>query len=241
MAAGAVIDENVAADRRLARDDVPSADAKLAAVDEIDLRQATGGKDHHLGCERDDVAGFHVAVGMDRDPATFQFGDPPFDDADEVAAPGARRAEEDLPADIGRRLVERNVMAALGADAGSLQPRRSTADDHDLALRPARRRGDVAEDRLPAGHRIVETGGAIGRLAMGRADAGAHVILAAGGKLFHHVRIGDLGPGHARHVDLALGDSEARRGQIGNPRGVEDRQPGLAPEGTDGLDPRRQR
>ena len=42
--------------------------------------------------------------------------------------------------------------------------------------------------------------------------------------LLDDMRVGDMGAGHAHHVDMAFGDGAARRGEIGDPRGVEDRQ-----------------
>ncbi len=50
-----------------------------------------------------------------------------------------------------------------------------------------------------------------------------------------------MGAGHRYHVEQVVGDGVARSGDVGNTRGVEDRQPDLAPERADLRQERRQR
>src|SRR3546814_6807751 len=59
--------------------------------------------------------------------------------------------------------------------------------------------------------------------AVGGADAGADLLLAAGGDLVHDVWVGQMRAGHPDHVELALRDGVARRGHVGDARGVEHR------------------
>ena len=60
--------------------------------------------------------------------------------------------------------------------------------------------------------------------AIGGADAGADVLLAALGDLLHDMRIGDMGARHPHHVELALGDGVAGGGDIVDARGMEYRE-----------------
>jgi hypothetical protein len=60
--------------------------------------------------------------------------------------------------------------------------------------------------------------------AVGGANAGAHFILAALGDLLADVRVGDVGTGHADHVELAFGHGVAGGGHVVDARGVKHRE-----------------
>ncbi len=121
-----------------------------------------------------------------------------------------------------------DVMAALGGDTRRLQAAGTGADDHHLALGPSVFDDDVRHRRLAAGRRIVDAQRLAALVdaveAIGGADAGADLVLAALHHLRHDVRIGDVGAGHADHVELAGGDGVARGGDVGDTRRVEDRE-----------------
>ena len=85
-----------------------------------------------------------VGLGEDAvpevDAAVLRLGHPPVDDADQVAAAGAGRGEQHLPAGPVGRLHEHDVVAALAEHPGRLEPGGAGADD-DGALAPSRRWG----------------------------------------------------------------------------------------------------
>jgi len=122
-------------------------------------------------------------------------------------------------------------MAALGADARGFQPRRAGADDDDAAFGSARLGDEVGLGRFAPGRGVVDAehaGAGIDTFqAIGRADAGTDFLLPARGNLGDQMRIGDVGPRHADHVELALSDGVAGGGDIGNLGGMEDRELGL--------------
>src|SRR3546814_15364308 len=74
--------------------------------------------------------------------------------------------------------------------------------------------------RLAPGRRVVNAERLVALVdaveAVGGADAGADLPLAAGGDLVDDVRVGEVGAGHADHVELALGDGMARRRHVGD-------------------------
>ena len=77
--------------------------------------------------------------------------------------------------------------------------------------------------------------------AIGGADAGPDLVLAAFGDLAHEMRIGDVGAGHADHVELALGDGVARRRHVGDAGGMEHRELGRRPDLAGEVEMRRRR
>ena len=77
--------------------------------------------------------------------------------------------------------------------------------------------------------------------AIGGADAGADLVLAALHHLADDVRIGDMGAGHADHVELARGDGMARGGDVGDARGMEDRELRRRPHLAGEIEMRRRR
>ncbi len=63
-------------------------------------------------------------------------------------------------------------------------------------------------------------------------------MLVAARDLVDDVRVGDMGSRHGHHIQQALADRIAGGGDIGDFRGVENRQPNLAFEGAGSLQPR---
>ena len=111
-------------------------------------------------------------------------------------------------------------------------PADAAADDHDLAPAPAVG-GTITCGMvgLAAGGRVVDAERVLALIdpvdAVAHADAGADAVLLAALELGHDVRVGDVGAGHADHVDEAL-LRRAQRAvrQVGDARGLEHGQPG---------------
>ncbi len=91
----------------------------------------------------------------------------------------------------------------------------------------------VRHRRLPPRRGVVDAQGLIALVdavqAVGRADAGADAVLLSGQHLAGDVRLGDVGAGHADHVQLALGDGVPGRGHVVDAGGVEGREPRRRP------------
>ena len=165
--------------------DVPArGDEVVARLQRRVLRQAAGGDDHDVGCQRQHVVRLGPGVVADVDAEPLQFGEPPVDDADQFAPARVLRRQPNLPAGLAGRLQHRHLVAALGRDPRCLQARRrrrrprrhlargpSASGDHVRHRRLAARRRVVDAQRLAALVDAVE--------AVGRADAGADLVLAA--------------------------------------------------------------
>ncbi len=136
--------------------------------------------------------------------------------------------ETDLAAGIGGRLQQRHPMAALAGDARRFEPRRPGANHHDLPRRSLGALDIVGQGGLAAGGGIVDAEGAKAVIdavdAIGGADAGTDILFAPGGDLVDDMGIGDVGAGHAHHVQLAAGHRMARRSDVADARGMEDRE-----------------
>ena len=119
-------------------------------------------------------------------------------------------------------------MAALGGDPRSFQAGRPGSDHHDLLRRTGSARDHMRHRRFAAGRRVVDAERFATFVdaveAIGRADAGPDEVLLAAHHLGDDVRIGDMRAGHADHVELARGDRMAGGGNIGDTRGMEDRE-----------------
>ena len=92
-------------------------------------------------------------------------------------------------------------------------------------LRPVGAADLVGHGGLAAGRRVVDAERLVALVdpveAVGRADAGPDLVLAAGGDLARDVRVGDVGAGHADHVELARGDRVARGRDVVDAGGME--------------------
>ena len=149
-----------------------------------------------------------------------------------LAPPLEARRDPDLPAGSARRLEHDDLMPAFAGDARRFEARRPRADDDDLALRPVALRDDMRDRRLAAGRGVVDADGLarIDRVdAIAHADAGADLVLAALGDFPGDMRIGEVGAGHADHVELAALDGVARRRDVLDARRVEGRHPRRGP------------
>ena len=123
-------------------------------------------------------------------------------------------------------------MPALGGDARRLQPGRAAADHDHLA---ARRRGtldDLRQDFLAARGRIVQARDLLPH-AIGGADAGPDAFLLAAHDLVDDMRIGHVRARHRHHVEQAVANGVAGRGDVLDARGVKHRQRHLALEASD--------
>ncbi len=238
MPARTVVNEHVTADRRLPRQHVPGRQAQLATVPNVDLRRSARRQDDDVRLKRHDVGIFHVRVGMELYAQALQLAEPPLDNAHQVPAPGTGRTDEDLAAEGGGGLIDCDGVSPLGADPRGFEAGRPAAHDNNLAYRT----GAFRDDRGQGGSRPVaglcRQDGRFGRLAMGRADTGPDLGLSPGGDLCDEMRVGDLSPRHADHVDLAFRQGETRGRDVGDARGMEHRQPDLASERADRPRPR---
>ena len=84
-----------------------------------------------------DVARLGDHVVADVDPEPGELGDPPLDDAQQVAPARIARRQPDLPAGPRHRLEHGHLVAALAGHPGRFQTRRSGADDDDSPGRAA--------------------------------------------------------------------------------------------------------
>ena len=120
------------------------------------------------------------------------------------------------------------MVPTSGRHPRHFQPGRAGADHDDLFRRPAAPADDVRDRRLAPGGGVVDAQRLAALIdaveAIGGADAGADLVLAPLHHLLHDVRIGDVGARHAHHVELAGGDGMARRGDVGDARGMEGRE-----------------
>ena len=124
-------------------------------------------------------------------------------------------------------------MAALARDARRLQPGGSSAHHHDPA--PRRCRHDHVRQRtLAPCRRIVDAERLVPLVdppqAIGGPDTGPDPCLLPGRHLGDNVRIGDMCPGHADHVEPPLGDRVPGGRDVVDPRRVKDREPGRCPD-----------
>ncbi len=124
----------------------------------------------------------------------------------------------------------RHRVAALGGDPRRLQPGRAGADHDDAAARAFGRRDDMRDRRLAPGGGVVDAERLAALVdaveAVGGADAGPDLVLAALQHLADDVRLGEMGARHADHVELAGGDGMAGSGDVGDAGGMEDREAG---------------
>ena len=152
-----------------------------AFLDRLQRGQAAGRHDDDVGLLRLHVGSLGVGVESDIDLELFELGQAPVDDADDFAAALDLDGETDLTAGFACRLEQRYLVAALGADARRFETGRSGADDHHVALAPARRGDHVRHAGLAAGGRIVDAQGVVAFIdaveAVGRAHAGPDVAL----------------------------------------------------------------
>ncbi len=229
VAAVVVEQQHVLADLGVARQDVPARrDELVAGLEEFGVGQAAAGDDDDVGLLGEHRLGIGQDVAAQGDAEGLAARHAPVDDADHLGtAPGARR-QPDLAAGFVGGLEQR-------PPRGHARRRRVP-----LRARPDRRRRSttlrcgaggarhlVRQRRFAAGGRVVDAQ----RLAVfvdavqavGGADAGPDLVLAALFDLEHDVRIGDVRTRHAHHVELARGDGVARGGHVGDARAMEDR------------------
>ena len=148
----------------------------------------------------------------------------PVDDADHLAPTWALCGEPHLPAGVRGGLEHCHRVPAQRGHPRGLQPRRAGADDHHLL--GLGRGGDVMRHlQFAARGRVVDAQRLAALVdpveAIGGADAGPYVVLAPLHDLFHDMRLGDMGAGHADHVQQPLGDRVPGGGHVGDARGVE--------------------
>ena len=120
-------------------------------------------------------------------------------------------------------------MTALRADPSGLQTGGAAAGDEHAALHRGRL-DPVGQLALAAGRRIVEAGRTQLAHAVGRTHARAHPRLVPALELGDELRLRDMRPGHRDHVEQPLADRVARRRELRDAGGVEDRQVHRLPE-----------
>ena len=136
MAAIVVVEQNRLGRLDTAREDVPARHDEVAAFGERRvLRQAASGDHHGVGIEGQNVLGLGPEVVADADSEPLELGQPPVDDADELAAARVLDGQADLTAGLGGGLQHRHLVAALGGDPRRLKPGRAGADHDDAAAR----------------------------------------------------------------------------------------------------------
>ena len=125
------------------------------------------------------------------------------------ARPGNACASNACPAESALALAQGDVVAALSRHRGRLHATGSAARDQDAFL--AGRRPLAVVAKLSTGLGMLNARDRIARLHVAdagliAADAGADVVGASLPRLVGHLRIADLGAGHAAHVGLAGAD-----------------------------------
>ena len=214
---------------RVAREDVPARHHELGAgLEDLRVRQAARRDDHHVGVFREHVLRIGQVVEAQRHAVLLALGEAPVGDAEELGAAARAGGEPDLAARLARRLEQHHLVAARGRDPRGLEAGGARSHHDDLPLRPVAPADRVGHGGLAAGRRVVDAERLVALVdaveAVGGADAGADLVLAAGRDLARDVRVGDVGAGHADEVELARGDRVARGRDVVDARGVEDRQ-----------------
>ena len=135
-------------------------------------------------------------------------GQTPVNDADELGTALDLRRKPDLASSIGCCLQQSDLVAAFRRNAGCLQSCRAGANHHHMTLLTGRLGDNVGHGGLTSGCRVVNAGGAAAFVytvqAIGCPDAGTYVVLAPVGHLGGDVRLGNVSPRHAHHVELAV-------------------------------------
>ena len=246
MPAIVVEQQHVVGGLGVAGQDVPACHRQIGGFgQEAGIRQPACGDDDHVRVQGAHIVriGEHVEAHFDAQPLAL-FG-PPFGDPDQLAAPAGPGRQADLPAGIVRRLEQHHAMAAFGRHPGGLQTGRAGADHRHLVRRPVGSGDDVRHGCLAAGRRIVDAQRLVPLVdpveAIGGADAGANLGLPPLRHLGRDMRVGDMGAGHADHIQLALGDSVAGRRHIVDAGRVEHREFGLRPHLAAEIQVRRRR
>ena len=228
MITGVVKQQNLAPRLGIARQDIPGGDGQvIAALQDILLGHSAGSDDHEVRGKIFYIRDFGVCVKAEHDVARGTLRHPPVDDPDHLGATLGLGCQADLPTGLIGGLEDGDLMTALCGDARGLEPGGPGPDDHH----PPRRGGGgdhVRHALLAPGGGVVDTERLAALIdpvkAIGRPDAGADIAFAPGHDLGHDMRVGHMGAGHADHIQLAAGHRMARRGHIGNARGVKGRQ-----------------
>ena len=104
---------------------------------------------------------------------------------------------------------------------------------------------DVRHAPLAAGRGVLDAQRIIAGIDAVDAIAISHalpdIVDAAFHQLFHDMRVGDMGTGHRRHVDMALGDRAGGGVQVSDALGMEHRHADLALDGARQRQERRDR
>jgi hypothetical protein len=139
-----------------------------------------------------------------------------------------RQASRICPPGCRRRLEQRDLMAPRSGDARRLQAARPGAHHDHLAPGTIGARDAVRHRRLAPGGGVVHAQRVIALVdpieAIGRADTGSDFHLTPRGQQPRDMRLGDMGAGHADHVEFACNDRMPRRRHVLDARRVEHRE-----------------
>ena len=227
MVARVVIDQHACAGLHVARQDVPGRHDQFVALRQhLGMRQPARGDDDHVRRGAQHVGLVRECVEAEGDAQPLALLHPPRDDLFHLAPPGLQRGQADLPSGLVGGLEDGDGMAALGGDTSRLEARGTGPHDRH----PAHLRG--GRDRM--GHRfLAPRGGVVDAKrhaplvdaveAVVRADAGADAVLLPGHQLSDDMRVGDMGAGHADHVQQPAGDGMAGGGDVLDARRMEGR------------------
>ena len=139
MIARIVKQEHTATGFDIAAQHVPTRhDQLIARVQDLGVRHATGGDDHHLGRFGQDLRCVGPDVESERHARGFALRDAPIDDAHHLAAAVALCGQAELPTGFGRRLPHRHPVPTGRGHPRGLEAGRASPDHQDWRTRSAR-------------------------------------------------------------------------------------------------------
>jgi hypothetical protein len=206
MLAALVIDQDVAARRRLAGEHLPAVDGMAGAREGRRRRVAAGGDDHDIRILFQHGLDRRRRLQPELHARLAQLVFQPAHDARERLPPWHQLGQLELAAQRIAGLEQHDPMPARRRHPRGLEPGRPAAGD-DHALRRWRFRQDMRHGRFAPGRRVLDAGHVhSGRRAID-AIGGAHAL--ADGvrpilhQLPHDVGVGDVAARHRDHVDMA--------------------------------------
>lgn len=197
------------------------------------MRKAPRGDDDDVRAAGKDGVRIGEAVEAKRDAHPYALFVSPIDDRHHLARSFGPRREPHLAARGVGGLVHGDVMASCGRHARGLEPAGAGADNQEPSPRGGRR--NLVRDRQLASRRRVVNAVRLAALvdaveAVVGPHAGANTFFAPLDDLADQVRIRQVRPRHADHVQLAARNGVTRGRHVRNPRGVKDGEAGRGPD-----------